>query len=184
MRWLEGEHHESDDPVSWVPMVWTLTVVFGGVFAATLALPALPGYADGPVTSRAFFHPEWLVAASLLVLPLYRAARSSWRAALLVVPVASVQVLYIADAAVRSLHQAGLDNRLFVGWYAVALAQIAVFLTVGVVGARRDLVGRRWVKMMRRVTALPPPDRRSANDPADSPRHPEPPSRPTNGFAA
>jgi hypothetical protein len=184
MRWLEGEHHESDDPVTWVPMLWTLTVVLGGVFAATLALPALPGYADGPLTSREYFHPEWLVTASLLVLPLYRAARSSWRAALLVVPIASVQVLYIADTAVRSLHQAGLANPLFVGWYAVAFAQIAAFVTVGVIGAKRDLVDRRWVKMMKRVTALPPPDRRNTNRPTNSPRHPDPPSRPGNGFAA
>jgi hypothetical protein len=184
MRGLEEDRSEFDGPASWMPMVWTLAVVLGGVFAATLALPALPEYVAGPVTSRTFFHPEWLVLATLLVLPLYRTARSSWRAALLAVPIACVQVLYVADAAVRSLHQAGLATPLFAGWYVVAAAQAALFLVVGTVGARRDLADRRWVKTMRKMTALPAPNRRPARSSTDFPRYPEPPSRPGNGFAA
>jgi hypothetical protein len=183
MRWLEGQHHESEDPVTWVPLGWSLSVIFGAVAAAAMALPALPGYADGAVTSRTFFHPEWLVLATLLVLPVYRAARASWQAALLVVPVASVEVVYVADSAVKSLHEVGLTNPLYPGWYAVAFAQTALFVIVGATGARRCLADRRWVRNMRKLVALPPPDR-GPSGPTHPARPFDPPRSSDNGFAA
>lgn len=168
-----------------MPLVWTLIVILGAVFAAGLALPGLPGYVEGPTTTaRDIFHPEWLVVATLLVLPVYRAATSSWRAALLVVPVACVQVLYIADTAVTSLHKVGLTSGLFDGWYAVALAQVTLFATVGVVGARRNLIDGRWARTMKRVMALPAPDRPHRNNPPKPAGPTDPPGRPENGLAA
>lgn len=157
MRWLEGQHRESEYPVGWLPLLWTLVVVAGAVTAATLALPSLPQSVVGPVTARALFHPEWLVVATLLVFPVYRAARHSWRTALLVVPVACVQVLYVADTAVDTLQQAGLASAWYDAWYAVAIAQATMFLAVGVVGAARDVRDRRWVRTMHKLTGLGSP---------------------------
>lgn len=184
MRWLDGQYDELDDPGMWLALAWTFVVIFGAVFAATLALPALPDYVDGPITARALFHPEWLVVATFLVLPVYRAARSSWRAGIFVVLVACIYVLYVVHTAVGNLRDAGLTSSLYAGWYAVALTQVALFLTVGAVGARRNFIDGRWVRTMRRVTALPAPDRALGNNPPGQPRPPEPPGRPRNGFAA
>lgn len=184
MRRLEGQPDELYDPATWMPLVWSLVVVSGAAFAAALALPTLPGYANSPSTARAIFHPEWLVVSTLLVFPLYRAARSSWRAALLAVPVACAHAVYVAVTAVDALHKAGLTSGLFAGWYAVAFAQVALFVTVGVVGARRDVIDRKWVRTMRRVAALPAPDRAHRNAPAQPAGHHEPPHRPESGLAA
>lgn len=147
-----GERRPPDDPTGWLPTVWTLVVIFGAVVAAALALPSLPEYFDGPVTARTLFHPEWFVAASFLALPLYRAARMSWRVAVVLVPIASVHMLYIADSAVDSSQRAGLADGISSGWYAVALAQVALFAIVGAVGAGRNIGDRRWERHMRAMT--------------------------------
>ncbi len=130
-----------------------LTVIFGAGLAATLALPSVPEYADGPVTARDLFHSEWLIVATFLVLPLYRAARLSWLMALVVVPIASVQVLYIADSAVDASQQAGLADGVSPGWYAVAVLQVGVFTVAGAGAAYRNFADRRWVRRMRSMTA-------------------------------
>jgi len=147
-----GERCPPDDPTGWMSTVWTLIVIFGAVVAAALALPSLPQFAHEPVTARALFHPEWLLAASFLVLPLYRATRMSWRAALLLVPVVCVHVLFIVDSAVEASQRAGLSDGISSGWYAVAFAQVVLFATVGAVGASRNLGDRRWVRHMRAMT--------------------------------
>ncbi len=177
MRFPEGQHSQWDDPVTWMPFVWTMTVVMGAVLVGTLALPQTAAYIDGPLSARMLFHPEWLVVATLLALPIYRASRISWRAALLVVPIAGAQVLYVADVAVSTLHAAGLTNPLDPGWYALAFAQAAIFLTVGIVGAARNAADRRWVRRMVRLTALPEPQRSPRLDAAPSHR-PTPPRQP------
>lgn len=183
MRFLEEQHSEWDDPVTWMPMVWTLTVVIGAVVAATLALPQTAPYVDGPLTARMLFHPEWLVVATLLVVPIYRASRISWRAALLVVPITCAQVLYVADVAVSSLHAAGLSNPLYPGWYAVAFAQAALFFAVGTVGAARNVKDRRWVSRMRKLTALPAPQRSPRLGAAPSQQATPPRRSPDDGIA-
>lgn len=184
MRSLEGQHHRFDHPVTWMPLVWTLVVILGAVFAAGLALPPTPGYVQGAITVGDIFRPEWLVLATLLVLPVYRVARSSWRAALFVVPVACVHVLYVADTAVTSLHKAGFTSGLLTGWYVVAFAQAALFATVGLVGVRRGLIEGRWARMMKRMIALEAPPRTHRNDPRKPPIAVDPPGRPENGFQA
>lgn len=133
--------------------LWMLTVIFGAVLAAALALPSLPAYSDETATARALFHPEWLIGATLLALPLYRAARLSWSMAVALVPIAGVHVLYIADSAVDASREAGLADGVSSGWYAVAFAQVAVFAIVGSVGAYRNLADRRFVRRMRSMTA-------------------------------
>lgn len=147
-----GERCAPDDPTGWLATVWTLIVIFGAVIAAALALPSVPQFASEPVTAQALFHPEWLLAASFLVLPLYRATRMSWRAALLLVPVACVHVVFIADSAIDASQRAGLTDGISSGWYAVAFAQVVLFATVGAVGAGRNLSDRRWVRHMRAMT--------------------------------
>jgi hypothetical protein len=136
--------------------MWTMVVIFGAAVAARLALPALPESIYGPVTARALFHAEWMLVATFLVLPLYEVARRSWRLALFVVPVASIHVLYIADAAVDASRQAGLVDGVSVNWYGVAFAQVGIFAVVGAVGACRNLADRRWVKFMQMMTADSP----------------------------
>ena len=146
-----GERRPPDDPTGWLSTVWTLVVIFGAVVAAALSLPSLPAYVE-PVSARALFHPEWLVAASFLALPLFRAARMSWRVAVALVPIVSVHMLYIADSAVDASHQAGLADGVSSGWYAVAIAQVALFAIVGAVGAGRNVSDRRWERRMRAMT--------------------------------
>lgn len=146
--------------------LWMLTVIFGAVLAATLALPALPEYADEPVTARDLFHAEWLITATLLVLPLYRAARLSWPVALALVPIASVHVLYIVDSAVDTSRQAGLADGVSPGWYAVAFVQAGVFTIVGAMAGFRNLADRRWVRRMRSMTAVSAPSPGPATPPA------------------
>lgn len=141
--------------------LWMLTVIFGAGLAATLALPSVAEYADGPVTARDLFRSEWLIVATFLVLPLYRAARLSWLMALVVVPIASVHVLYIADSAVDASQQAGLADGVSPGWYAVAVLQVGVFAVAGAGAAYRNFADRRWVRRMRSLTArasAPGPD--------------------------
>jgi hypothetical protein len=157
MGWLAGQHHESEDPAGWRPLLWTTVVIMGAVTAATMALPSLPQTVSGQVTVRALFHPEWLVVATMLVFPVHRAVRHSWRTALLVVPVACVQVLYVADTAVDTLQQAGFASAWYDAWYAVAILQAALFLAVGVAGAARDVRDRRWVRTMHKLTGLGSP---------------------------
>ena len=153
------ERRPPDDPNGWMSTLWTMVVIFGAAVAAALALPALPESVYGPVTARALFHAEWMLVATFLVLPLYEVARRSWRLALFVVPVASIHVLYIADAAVDASRRAGLVDGVSVNWYGVAFAQTGIFAVVGAVGAYRNLADRRWVKFMQMVTADSPDSR-------------------------
>lgn len=168
-----GDRPPPEDPTGWMSTVWTLTVIFGAATAAAFALPSLPGFVEGPVTARALFHPEWMVAATFLVLPLYWAVRLSWRTALVLVPVVSAHLLYIADSAVDASRQMGLVNGISPLWYAVAFAQIGLFAIVGGVGAHRNLVDRRWVKFMKLLTT---PANSSAADSASG-------ARPNSGVA-
>lgn len=190
MRWLEGQPHDSDDAGTWMPFVWTLVVVLCAVTAATLALPTFPPYVAGPITARSAFRPEWLVLATLLVLPVYRGSRISWRTSLLVVPIASIEALYVADTAVDQLQRAGFTGGSYSAWYAVAFAQVALFAGAGAVGAWRDIADRRWARMMRKVTALPAPPRLGFGHPSGDPDDPsgDPgvvrPPRPEDGWAA
>jgi hypothetical protein len=183
MRWLEGQHHESEDPSTWMPLVWSLLVVVSAVTAATLALPALPEFVNGPITARSVFRPEWLVLATLLVLPVYRGSRISWKTALFVVPIACIHALYVADAGVDSLQQAGFTSGWYSAWYGVAFAQVALFVGAGALGAARNISQRRWVRMMRKVTALPTPRSSAPGSSAEEWRA-KPPGRPEDGRAA
>lgn len=149
---IPRERRPPDDPTGWMSTLWTLIVMIAAVSAATLALPSLPEHVDAQVTARTLFHPEWLIAATFVVLPLYRAARLSWRLALFVVPVACLQVLYIADTAIDASRQVGLDDGVSFGWYAVAFAQVGLFAVVGAVGAYRNLADRRFLRMMQSMT--------------------------------
>lgn len=149
--------------------VWMLTVIFGSVIAATLALPSLPEYVDGPVTARALFRPEWLLVATFVVLPLYRASRLSWPTGLALVPIASVHVLYIVNSAVDASQRAGLVDGISSTWYVVAFIQVGIFTIVAAVGAYRNIADRRWVRLMRSLTA-------TARGPQPS-SAPQPPSR-------
>jgi hypothetical protein len=181
MRRLERQHHQPEDPGTWMPLVWSLVVVVSAVTLATLALPSLPEYVQGRVTPRSVFHPEWLVLATLLVVPVYRGSQISWRSALIVVPISCIYALYVADTAVDTLQTVGFTSGWYSAWYAVACAQVALFLGAGAVGAWRDITRRRWVRMMRQVTALPAPPRVGPRNPSDStgeggvgwPRRPE-----------
>jgi hypothetical protein len=159
-----GERRPPLDPTGWMPTFWTMVVVLAAVTAAALALPSLPEYTDEPVTARDVFHPEWLITATLVVLPLYRATRMSWGLALFVVPVACLHVLYIVDTAIDASRQAGLADGVSVAWYAVAFAQIGLFAVVGAVGAFRNVADRRFARMMRSMTGMTFPASHSLPD--------------------
>lgn len=150
---VPGERRPPVDSTGWMSTLWTMVVVVAAVTAAGLALPSLPDYAE-PATARAVFHPEWLIAATLVVLPLHRAARMSWRLALFVVPVACLHVLYIVDTAIEASREVGLADGVSVAWYAVAFAQAGLFAVVGAIGASRNVADRRFARRMRSMTGL------------------------------
>ncbi len=159
MRKQEEQQGDLAEFAAWIPLTCTLVVLVGLFAAATLALPSPPQYPTGPLSARDLFHPEWLIAAALLALPIYLVARRSWRVGLVVVLIAGLQVLYIADTAIGTLHHAGIRDGFSSLWYVVALVQLAVFVSAGAVGAVRDLKDRHWARMMGRILALPPPPR-------------------------
>jgi hypothetical protein len=134
----------------WVALGWSALALVG---AGILGALALPGTTPAPFTDYTrgdFLRPEWLVLATLLAWPVFCAARASWWVAVPVVATLSAQSWYVADTAVDSLRQAGIGAGSS-GWYLVAIGQVVVFVAVGLVGAWRCVVRRRWLRRMRRL---------------------------------
>jgi hypothetical protein len=158
--------HDDGAPYAvWMPLSGMLVVLVGLFVAATLALPTPSQYSTGPLAAGDVFRPEWLIAATLLAVPVYQLARRSWRAGLLAVLLASLQLFYIASTAVHHLEHEVPSGGAYAFWYVVAAVQIAIFVATFTVGAARDLKDRRWTRMMRKTYALPSPPRGSFTQP-------------------
>jgi hypothetical protein len=159
--WCPRKHGEASLYAVWQPISGTSVVLVGLFAAASLALPTPSEYATGPLAAGDVFRPEWLIAATLLVVPLYHAARRSWQIGLIFGIIAVLQVLYITSAGVHALHSAGLRSGAYSLWYVVAVVQMVALAVPCTVGTVRNFRDRRWSRMMGRAFALPAPPRRS-----------------------
>jgi hypothetical protein len=141
---------------SWAPVGWFILVAFAAAAAWALCLPSMPTDALPVPKPAHVFHLDWFLVSTTLAFLVSKAARSSWVAALATVPLVSAQMLAIADEGARRLQIAGLVSAETDMLYLLASLQVLLFVTVGVVGARRSLADRRVARLNRRLAALDP----------------------------
>jgi len=123
----------------------------------TLCLPIVPQYVDEIDQLSDVFRPEWLVLATLLALPLKRAA--SWRCwvGLLGLVIACVMSLVITQEAVSRVGAAGLDlGGTESVWMPLAGCQVLVFVVATASGLRQRLFVRRWQRLDRKLARVRP----------------------------
>jgi hypothetical protein len=146
---------ESRDGDTGLAVAWMLGVLLVAGLLYTVCLAKTLVAPFEPYTHRDFLRGEWLLLGTLLALPIYRASRTRWWTALPLAVVPSAQVIFIASSAVGAFERAGIAHATDRAWYVVAAAQTAVFATAAGVGAARNLADRRWLRLVKALSAEP-----------------------------
>ena len=144
-------------PDCWSGVGWLLAVTAVCGFSDAFALPDASVWLGMPMTGHEMFRPEWLVAGTLVALPLFRTARASLVLGTIAFLLSAGEMFTIVDnARGRFEHNASL----FGGgpdfppiYYAVAALQVAIFLVATVKGLRMRWADRRFDSMMRKMSA-------------------------------
>jgi hypothetical protein len=152
-------------PDVWSGVGWLLVVAAGCGIADALALPDASVWLGMPMSGHEMFQAEWLVAGTLVAVPLFRLGRASLTLGVIGFLLSAGQMFTIVDnARERYLHNievfgSGPDFPKF--WYAVAAIQSLIFLVAVSKGLRLRWADRRFAAMMRRnmdrADKKPPP---------------------------
>jgi len=121
------------------------------------ALPDASVWLGMPMSGHEMFRPEWLVAGTLLALPLFRTARASLFLGTVAFLLSAGEMFTIVDNARGRFEYNAV---LFGGgpgfptvYYVVAALQITIFLVATVKGLRLRWADRRFDAMMRKMSA-------------------------------
>lgn len=147
-----------------IPLVEIGVLVVTTGLLWSLCLPPMPLYLPDIEQLSTVFHPQWLVLATLLALPLARVAAWRYWVGLLALVICSALSLAITDEAVDRARAAGLDlGGTESVWMALAGVQVAIFAFASLKGFRKRRFVRRWQRLDRKLAAnAPSPTRRSS----------------------
>lgn len=142
---MEGECAETrrSEGTAWL---WNGVAVVLAVLFASLSLADVSGAtrrADGTCCDTEYEHGWWSLAPTLLVIPIYLVARSSWRLTLLAVVISATSVSYIAYTGVTRIEDAGWGDGLEVLSYVEAALQTVLFVVAGLAGYAASRARRR-----------------------------------------
>lgn len=144
-------------PDSWSGVGWLLVVAAACAFSDAFALPDASVWLGMPMSGHEMFRPEWLVAGTLLALPLFRTARASLVLGVMAFLLSAGEMFTIVDnARGRFAHNAelfGTGPGFPPVFYALAALQTTIFLVFTVQGLRLRWADRRFDVMMRKMSA-------------------------------
>jgi uncharacterized protein (TIGR03382 family) len=150
MGWLADRSPSGPD--GWSAAGWS---AFALLLAGLLGALALPGTRPQRFTAfdpSDFLRVQWLVLATLLVYPVYLAARSHWLAALPLVVIVSAESWYVVNTGLDALHEVDLAAPVSDGLlYALVTSQTALLAWAGLLGGWQSFRRRRWLRRMRRL---------------------------------
>jgi hypothetical protein len=136
----------------WAAVGWSVLALLAAGVLGALALPGTTPRPFTAFTSTDFLRAEWLVLATLLAYPIYRAARAHWLAALPVAAIVSAENWYVVDTGLDALHTLELaapaSDAMLDGLVA---GQAVLFTAVAMVGGWQSIERGRWLRRMRRL---------------------------------
>lgn len=144
-------------PDCWSGVGWLLVAAGLVATADALALPDADIWLGMPMSGDEMFRPEWLVAATLAALPLYRLARASLFLGVVGFFLLAGEMFTIVDNArgrfAQNAELFGTGPDFPPLYYAVAAIQTAVFLVAAIRGLRLRWSDRRFDAIMRKLSA-------------------------------
>ncbi len=123
--------------------------MLASIVSALCAALALPATWSVAAAARDVFHPEWLLAATLVVFAVQRAARACWWCALPAVVLPGAQLVYVVGAAQQRLEAVHVDATM-TPWFAVVVVQVTLLCAAVLPSASASYRDRRWSRFMRR----------------------------------